>query len=214
MVREKLTNYLNQVWERFNLEGMTFTGVLGVLSLGLIPVHSTLTVLLHESSEQISDEQMWVIAIAILGAVNLVGIPLEAKTLKKTHYSSSASATALYDATGNAWLGSIVNHLQHYPRAIAFNPIVYVKIWELMMGQGGITWLTLQEVIGREGGRLTAESAITVTATLGLWSIAFNHLILTEKAEPVVDKIRQMWTKVFHVFRGRQDQMTEIDLLQ
>lgn len=213
MVREKLTNYLNQVWQRFNLEGMTLTGALGVLSLALVPVHSTLTVLIHESSEHISDEHMWVIAVAVLGVVNLIGIPLEAKTLEKTHYSSSASATATYDATGNPWLGSVVNHLQHYPRAVALNPIVYAKIWEMLIGQG-MTWHGLQELIGREGGRLTAESAITVTATLGLWSIAFNYLILTERAEPVVDRIRQIWTKVFHVFRGRQDQMTEIDLIQ
>lgn len=211
---EKFKNYLNQVWGRFNLEGTTFAGMLGVLSTPLSVVHAVLTKVLHESSEQITDDQLWVIAIAMMGLVDLVGIPLETRALKKKHYSASLSASTIYDSTGHAWLGATVNHLLHYPRAFAFNPVIYTKIAEAVMGGNGPIIHTLKDVVTREGGRLAAESIIGVTITYGLWSIAFNHLILTERAEPVVDRIRQMWTKVFHIFRGRQDQMAEIDLIQ
>ncbi len=214
MVPERVKKYLSGVRDRFTLEGITFTGAIGLLSTGLLPIHSALTVWLHESSEHISDEKMWVLAIAVLGIVNAVNIPLEAKSLDKVHYSSSATATALYDATGKPWLASIINHLQFYPRAIALNPIIYYKLWEELASRGGINLSDLQAVVLNDGSRLTAESAVTVTATIGLWAIAFNYLILTEKTQPVVDGISRMWNRVLRTFRGKHDQLNEINLIQ
>ncbi len=214
MIPERIKQYLTGVRDRFNLEGITLTGAIGLLSIGLLPIHSTLTVWLHESSEHVSDEQMWMLAIAILGIVNAINIPMEAKTLEKTHYSSSATATALYDATGQPWLASIINHLQFYPRAIALNPVIYYKLWQELANRGGIHWSGLQDVVLSEGSRLTAESAVAVSATIGLWAIAFNYLILTDKTQPVVDAIGRMWTKVLRTLRGKQNQMFEIDLIQ
>lgn len=218
MVPEKFKNYLNGVRNRFNLEGTTLAVALGILSTPLPFVHAILTRTLHEIGKPIPDGQMWVIAIAMIGLISFIGIPLETKTLKKKHYSSSLSAGSTYDATGHAWLGATVNNLLHYPRAFAFNSVIYAKVWEAFVGGNGpILQALLQaprDVIAREGGRLAAESIIGVTLTYGLWSIAFNHLILTERAEPAVDTIRQMWVKVFDLFRGRQGQMAEIDLIQ
>lgn len=175
-MQQKLIEYYGSVKERFSPEKSAISGILVLLSFGIIPVQTALTAIIHEYGHEIPTDEIKIIAIALLGVANIVSTAVETKALKEKQYSASLKATTLNIASGRPLESSIVAHISNFAQAsTVFNPVNFLSIPAAFSG---------------DGGRLIAENTIAITTAMGLWSIGFNTLILKDKAAPVIEKVR------------------------
>ncbi len=145
----------------------------------LVAIQTLCTVLLHETGKELSSEAMKLLAVALIGLVNLTSFAVEIKALDKRGYSASPISTALQASIKNSKIVSFLSH--------AINT-TYMT---------GLSPGNLAVVLASDPIRVAFENAAGVAAGLALWKIVFNiliygtdHKVLFEPAQKLYYKLR------------------------
>lgn len=185
----KIKEFYHRSKERMNPEGLVISGTLaGASILAVPPVQAGLTFLTYELGRDVSLDNIKLFAIAFFGLVNAASVILETETLKKHQYSVSPVTSVINTTTGRPMISSVAGHAINFTEVYGVNPVNLVSIVALLEG---------------DQGRLFIENAIGVTATLGLWKIGLNSLILNNHIEPVVKKFKNIKNKFSQRFQKK-----------
>ncbi len=179
-------------------EKLVISGAIGTISLPvLVPLQSFLTYLVHEVGEHLSNEQMQLIAVAMIGIANIVSVALETKALEEKFYSASVMSTAIKVFIRNSMGIAAAGHLINFTQVFLANPVQILNVLSVQAGSGSRPFI---------------ENALGVTLALSAWKLVFNAIIL--QVDTSVLKVPAQ--KVYDKFRPNNtvNARNDIDLLQ
>lgn len=159
---------------RINPEGLLVSSAITATSnMVMIPMEVGITYAIHETSIITDPNLLKLFAIGIIGIANAASVKIQAKALEAKQYSASPVASTLNIMTGKSLLSSAAEHGFTYGVLNTLNPISATAI-------------------ATGDSELLIDSIAATTMTYPIWAILNNSLILSDRIDPVINKMRNV----------------------